>query len=72
VPVNNSYVKYAKFIGKDAMVRGRPEKYPVKKVIGFDQDMLDAIDEWRRQKTPIPTVSDAIRALLQKALSEHA
>jgi hypothetical protein len=54
------------------MVRGRPEKYPVKKVIGFDQEMLDAIDEWRRQKTPIPTVSDAIRALLQRALSEQA
>jgi hypothetical protein len=58
-----------KFIGKNAMIRGRPEKYPIKKVIGFDQEMLDAIDEWRRRKTPIATVSDAIRELLQKALS---
>jgi len=26
---------------------GRPELYPVKKVIGFDQAMLEAIDHWR-------------------------
>ena len=53
------------------MVRGRPEKYPVKKVIGFDQEMLDAIDEWRRQQMPIPTVSDAIRALIENGLANR-
>jgi hypothetical protein len=68
--VNNTYLKYAKLVGKNAMVRGRPERYPVKKVVGFDQEMLDAIDNWRRQQKPIPTVSDAIRELLQKALSK--
>jgi regulatory protein YycI of two-component signal transduction system YycFG len=52
------------------MAAGRPEKYPVKKVIGFDQEMLDAIDEWRRQQTPIPTVSDAIRELVWQGLKE--
>jgi hypothetical protein len=51
------------------MSRGRPELYPIKKVIGFDQSMLDAIDYWRRQQTPIPTVSDAIRALLELGLA---
>ena len=51
------------------MPRGRPELYPVKKVIGFDQSMLDAIDHWRRQQTPIPTVSDAIRALVELGLA---
>jgi regulatory protein YycI of two-component signal transduction system YycFG len=55
---------------KNFMVRGRPEKYPVKKVIGFDQEMLDAIDEWRRQQMPIPTVSDAIRALVRQGLKK--
>jgi hypothetical protein len=42
----------------------RPELYPVKKVIGFDQAMLDSIEKWRRRQTPIPTVSDAIRQLV--------
>jgi hypothetical protein len=50
------------------MPRGRPELYPIKKVIGFDQSMLDAIDHWRREQTPIPTVSDAIRALVELGL----
>jgi hypothetical protein len=51
------------------MRRGRPELYPVKKVIGFDQSMLEAIDQWRRLQTPIPTVSDAIRALVELGLA---
>ena len=52
----------------------RPEIYPVKKVIGFDQEMLDAIDKWRRRQTPIPSVSEAIRRLVEaglKATSKH-
>lgn len=47
----------------------RPEIYPVKKVIGFDQKMLDAIDRWRRRQAPIPTVSEAIRRLVELGLS---
>jgi hypothetical protein len=47
----------------------RPELYPVKKVIGFEQEMLDAIDKWRRKQTPIPTVSDAIRRLVELGLA---
>ena len=46
----------------------RPQIYPVKKVIGFDQTMLDAIDNWRRKQKPIPTVSEAIRKLIEKGL----
>lgn len=48
----------------------RPEIYPVKKVIGFDQGMLDAIDDWRRKQKPIPTVSDAIRRLVELGLKK--
>ncbi len=51
------------------MPRGRPELYPIKKLIRFDQKMLDDIDEWRRHQTPIPTVTNAIRALLEQALA---
>ena len=46
----------------------RPELYPVKKVIGFDLEMLAAIDKWRAKQKPIPTVSDAIRRLVESGL----
>ena len=48
----------------------RPQLYPVKKVIGFDETMLKAVDEWRRGRTPIPTVSEAIRQILAKHLRQ--
>lgn len=46
---------------------GRPEQFPVKKVLGFDQAMIDAIDAWRRDQPTIPNQSQAIRSIL----SEH-
>ena len=57
--------------GKRAKKRpmARPQLYPIKKVIGFDRDMLDAIDAWRRVQSPIPTVSDAIRRLVELGLA---
>ncbi len=48
----------------------RPQLFPVKKVIGFDETMLKAVDDWRRQRTPIPTMSDAIRQILGKHLRQ--
>ncbi len=48
---------------------GRPELYPIKKVIGFDQKMMEAIEKWRAKQQPIPTVSDAIRLLVKAALA---
>jgi hypothetical protein len=50
---------------------GRPELYPIKKVIGFDEPMLAAIDKWRREQSPIPSASDAIRTLIRKGLAPH-
>ena len=47
----------------------RPELYPVKKVIGFDRAQLGAIEKWRRHQEPIPTVSEAIRRLVELGLS---
>ncbi len=43
----------------------RPELYPVKKVIGFNNTMLEAVEKWRAKQKPIPTVSDAIRRLVE-------
>ena len=34
----------------------RPELYPVKKIIGFSQEMLDAIEKWRAKQRPIPNL----------------
>jgi hypothetical protein len=50
---------------------GRPELYPVKKLIGFDGEMLGAIERWRRRQTPVPSVSDAIRHLVDRGLSSE-
>jgi hypothetical protein len=46
----------------------RPELFPVKKVVGFDQEMIDAIDRWRAKQTPLPNVSEAIRCLVELGL----
>jgi hypothetical protein len=50
----------------------RPELYPTKKLIGFDQKLLDAVDDWRRHQTPVPNVSDAIRSLVVLGLQRSA
>ena len=46
----------------------RPQKFPIKKVIGFDQELMDAIDGYRRDQETIPNISEAIRDLLSEAL----
>ena len=46
----------------------RPELFPVKKVVGFNQEMIDAIDKWRAKKSPLPNVSEAIRQLVEIGL----
>ena len=48
----------------------RTQLYPVKKVIGFDDELLRAVEAWRRNRTPIPNVSDAIRQILAKHLRQ--
>ena len=39
-------------------------------MIGFDADLLQAVEAWRRNRTPIPNVSDAIRQILSKHLRQ--
>jgi hypothetical protein len=46
----------------------RPQLFPVKKIVGFDQEMIDAIDKWRAKKKPLPNVSEAIRRLVELGL----
>jgi len=47
----------------------RSELYPVKKIIGFTQQMLDALEKWRAKQKPIPTASEAIRRMVEKGLA---
>ena len=68
--LSDSQYRICENIDGDEM--GRPLLYPVKKVIGFDQEMLDAINKWRTKQKPIPSVSDAIRSLVECGLKVKA
>jgi hypothetical protein len=50
---------------------GRPETHPVKKVIGFTQEMLAAVESWRAKQKPIPNLSEAIRQLVALGLIDE-
>jgi CRP-like cAMP-binding protein len=45
------------------------ESYPL---IGFDQPMLDAIEEWRLNQSPPPSMSQAVRHLVELGLAAAA
>jgi hypothetical protein len=47
---------------------GRPETHPIKKIIGFTQGMIDAIETWRGKQRPVPNLSEAIRQLVEIGL----
>jgi hypothetical protein len=47
----------------------RPELYPVKKIVGFDEGTIAAIEKWRAKQIPIPNASEAIRSLVKQGLA---
>ena len=47
---------------------GRPETHPVKKVIGFTDEMLANVETWRAKQRPVPNLSEAIRRLVELGL----
>jgi hypothetical protein len=47
---------------------GRPELYPYKKMIGFNEEQIARIEKWRGEQRPIPNFSDAVRDLIEAAL----
>jgi hypothetical protein len=51
---------------------GRPELYPVKKLIGFDQKMLDAVEAWAAKQHDKPSLSEAIRRMVELVLAADA
>lgn len=42
------------------------ESYPL---VNFDQPILDAIEEWRQRQSPMPSVSQAVRRLVELGLA---
>jgi len=46
----------------------KPLKFPTKLLIGFDDRLLRAIDDWRRKQEDLPPRTEAIRRLIEKAL----
>jgi hypothetical protein len=47
---------------------GRPETHPVKKVVGFTNEMMEAVEVWRAKQRPVPNLSEAIRRLVESGL----
>lgn len=47
---------------------GRPETHPIKKVIGFTEEMTIAVEKWRNRQEPVLTFSEAIRRLVERGL----
>jgi hypothetical protein len=47
---------------------GRPETHPIKKVIGFSEEMIDTVERWRAKQKPVPNLSEAIRRLVELGL----
>jgi hypothetical protein len=47
---------------------GRPETHPIKKIIGFTEEMIEAIEVWRAKQFPVPNLSEAIRRLVEIGL----
>ena len=48
--------------------RGRPAAFPIKKLIAIDETLLDAIEKYRADQSPIPNESEAFRQLLRDQL----
>jgi hypothetical protein len=47
---------------------GRPETHPIKKIVGFSEEMIDAVEKWRAKQKPVPNLSEAIRRLVDLGL----
>ena len=50
----------------------RPELYPIKKLVGFDAALMQKVEKWRAKQQPLPNLSEAIRQLVELALSQTA
>jgi hypothetical protein len=47
---------------------GRPETHPIKKIIRFNEAMVEMIEKWRRKQKPKPNFTEAVRQLIEMSL----
>jgi hypothetical protein len=47
----------------------RPERFPIKLVLGINKRIDQALADWRRHQADLPSRSEAIRRLIAQALS---
>ena len=46
----------------------KPKSFPNKLLIGFSDEHLAALDQWRRKQEDLPTRSEAVRRLVELGL----
>jgi metal-responsive CopG/Arc/MetJ family transcriptional regulator len=46
----------------------KPKRFPNKVLIGFSDEHLKSLDQWRRKQEDMPTRSEAIRRLVELGL----
>jgi len=54
---------------EDNMGRGRKTEFPVKELMAMDEELSRRIEAWRRKQDPIPNRREAVRQLLDIALT---
>ena len=47
---------------------GRPETHPIKKLVGFTEEMIDAVEAWRAKQSPFPTCPRPFGSLVEIGL----
>jgi hypothetical protein len=63
-----SYIHYPSLSIRYIRNVGRPELYPIKKLVRFDEAMVAAVDIWRKKQKPVLNVNEAIRRLVELGL----
>jgi hypothetical protein len=46
-----------------------PSQFPAKLLVGFTNEQMADLDEWRRQQPDLPSRSEALRRILQDRLA---
>jgi hypothetical protein len=50
----------------------KPLKFPTKLLIGFEDEAIQDIDDWRREQEDLPNRSESVRRLVALALKARA
>lgn len=48
----------------------RPEEFPIKFTLAITQEMEREINDWRRRQDDLPTKTESVRRLIERALGK--